>query len=91
MGEHIVKVGDALNKSVGAYNGMVTSIDSRVLVTAKKFKELGAADAGVDIPELKQIESQPKAIAPPEQLELMPPADKKRALIAPDCGALTME
>lgn len=88
MGDHIAKVGDAIDKSVKSYNGLVSSMETRVMVSARKFKELGAADAGVDITEAKQIEAAPRALAPPPEdsasgeLQLTPPPDaqsKRRA------------
>lgn len=38
------------------YNGAVASLDRRVLVSARRFKELGAA-ASEDLPELPLIET----------------------------------
>jgi hypothetical protein len=40
---------------------------------ARKFKELGAGDAGIDIAAPAQIETAPRLPAPPDQLELTPP------------------
>jgi DNA recombination protein RmuC len=73
LGEHVGRVGKAIGDSVSRYNEMVASIDTRVLVSARKFKELGAADAGVEIKPLTQIDGAPRPLAPPEQLELTPP------------------
>ncbi len=73
MGEHVGRVGKAIGDSVSRYNDLVGSLDTRVMVTARKFKELGAADAGVEIPAPAQIEAAPRPLAPPEQLELTPP------------------
>lgn len=73
MTDHIGKVGDAIGKSVTTYNGLLSSIESRVLPQARKFKELGAGDAGIDIAAPAQIEAAPRLPAPPEQLELTPP------------------
>jgi DNA recombination protein RmuC len=73
VSDHIGKVGDAIGKSVKSYNDLVGSVESRVLPQARKFKELGAGDAGIDISAPAQIETAPRQIAPPEQLELTPP------------------
>jgi DNA recombination protein RmuC len=81
MGDHMGRVGKAIGDSVARYNDLVGSMDSRVLVTARKFKELGAADSGVEIASPAQIENAPRALAPPPELELSPPPEqpKKRA------------
>mgnify|MGYP000885762351 CR=1 FL=1 len=73
MTDHMGKVGDAIGKTVTTYNGLLSSIESRVLPQARKFKELGAGDAGIDIAAPAQIETAPRLPAPPEQLELTPP------------------
>src|SRR5262249_32127436 len=73
MADKIAKVGDAIERSTKSYNELVGSVESRVLPQARKFKELGAGDAGIDIPPPPQIETAPRPLAPPEQLELMPP------------------
>ncbi|MBI3439350.1 MAG: DNA recombination protein RmuC [Proteobacteria bacterium] len=78
MADKICKVGDAIEKSTKSYNELVGSVESRVLPQARKFKELGAGDAGIDIPAAPQIEIAPRPLAPPEQLELMPPAPSSK-------------
>ncbi|MGD9979652.1 MAG: DNA recombination protein RmuC [Hyphomonadaceae bacterium] len=67
------KVGDSIEKSVKNYNELVGSVEARVLPQARKFKELGAADAGISTNAPPQIEAAPRQITAPEQLELMPP------------------
>lgn len=80
MVDHMGKVGDSIGKSVKSYNEMLGSVESRVLPQARKFKELGAGDAGIDIGAPAQIETAPRLPPPPEQLELMPPPQpQKRA------------
>jgi DNA recombination protein RmuC len=78
VSDHIGKVGDAIGKSVKSYNDLVGSVESRVLPQARKFKELGAGDAGIDIAAPTQIETVPRQLAPPEQLELTPPPSPRR-------------
>ena len=83
MVDKMAKVGDSIEKSVKSYNDLVGSVESRVLPQARKFKELGAGDAGIEIAAPQQIESAPRQLPPPEQLELMPPPQtgaKARAL-----------
>jgi DNA recombination protein RmuC len=80
MADKMGKVGDAIDKSVKSYNELVGSVEARVMPQARKFKELGAGDAGIDISAAAQIETSPRQLAPPEQLELTPPPDRaKRA------------
>lgn len=79
MVDKMTKVGDSIEKSVKTYNELVGSVESRVLPQARKFKELGAGDAGIEIASAQHIELSTRQLAPPEQLELVPPAPSKRA------------
>ena len=45
MGEHYNKVGQSLERAVDAFNATLASMDSRVMVTARKFEELGVVSA----------------------------------------------
>ena len=55
-----------LERAVESYNKAVGSMESRVLVSARKFKELGAA-TGEEIPELEPVDEAPRALAAPEK------------------------
>lgn len=44
MSEHFAKVGNSLESAVGHYNKTVASYETRVLVSARKFKELKVSD-----------------------------------------------
>jgi DNA recombination protein RmuC len=59
---HITSVGTGLDRAVEAYNKAVGSLESRVLVSARKFSELGASVAD-DIPELEPIETTARALS----------------------------
>lgn len=64
--EYMSRIGSSLEKATEAYNSAVGSIESRVMVTARKFKELGAGTQA-DMPEIPQIEKTPKNISAPEE------------------------
>jgi DNA recombination protein RmuC len=78
MTDHLGKVGDAIGSTVSRYNALLGSVESRVLPQARKFKELGAGDAGIDIAAAAPLETAPRLPAPPEQLELTPPPQSAR-------------
>ena len=59
---HITGVGTNLDRAVEAYNQAVGSLENRVLVSARKFAELGASVAE-NIPELEPIETTARALS----------------------------
>jgi len=62
LAAHITGVGTNLDRAVEAYNQAVGSLENRVLVSARKFAELGASVAE-DIPELEPIETTARALS----------------------------
>jgi DNA recombination protein RmuC len=62
LATHITAVGTGLDRAVESYNKAVGSLESRVLVSARKFSELGASVAE-DIPELEPIETTARALS----------------------------
>ena len=56
LGAHVENVGKGLDRAVEAYNKAVGSLESRVMVSARKFVELGAPVAE-EIAELNPIET----------------------------------
>ena len=61
---HFTKLGKSLDQSVGLYNKAVGSLESRLLVTAKKFEALDSASPD-SLPEPSLIEKQ--AVAPKQE------------------------
>ena len=62
LADHWGDVGKHLGNAVGAYNKAVASLETRVLVSARKFRELQVGSEGKDIRELGQVESLPRAL-----------------------------
>lgn len=58
MGGHFVKLGSSLRSSVEAYNKTVGSLETRVLVTARKMHELHVGERPIDSP--AQIDLAPR-------------------------------
>ena len=68
LGEHIQRLGKGLSAAVNAYNSAVGSLESRVLVSARRFKDLGAAAIGGEITEIPPIEASSRLLQAPELL-----------------------
>ena len=66
VADHWGDLGKHLGNAVGAYNKAVASLETRVLVTARKFRDLKAAPEDGEIRELGQMESIPRALQAPE-------------------------
>lgn len=60
MGSHLTRVGKNLGQAVEAYNQTVGTMERRVLVSARKFKELGSV--GDVIEELPTLDHHPRAL-----------------------------
>lgn len=63
--EHFGELGTSLGRATESYNKAVGSFETRVLVAARKFKELGAA-TGADIAELEDVDKSPRLLHLPE-------------------------
>ncbi|WP_459962097.1 DNA recombination protein RmuC [Nocardia sp. IFM 10818] len=59
-GRHLDRLGAQLGKAVDAFNHTVSSVESRVMVTARKLHDLEIADAPV--PEIHRVDSWPRAV-----------------------------
>ena len=69
--EHFVGVGYSLGKAVDSYDAAVGSLKERLLKSARRFKELGAA-TGEEIMEVEAIEKTPR------RLEVVEPGETER-------------
>ena len=56
LGEHFAKLGGSLEGAVRSYNEAVGSLETRVLVTARKFKELDALAGEGELPIIEPVE-----------------------------------
>ncbi|HEY2627533.1 MAG TPA: DNA recombination protein RmuC, partial [Usitatibacter sp.] len=67
MTNHLAKVGSSLTSAQDAYNSAIGSFESRVLVSARRFKELGATSQEAEIFELRAVEGGIRRLTPPEE------------------------
>jgi len=73
MADHWNRMGKGLSTAMGAYNDAVGSLESRVLSTARKFRDLNVAAQGKEIDVVAQLETVPRAITAEEMATLSPP------------------
>jgi DNA recombination protein RmuC len=64
LGKHIDSLGKALTNAVSSYNRTVGSLETRVLVSARKLNELGVVDAELDGP--KPVEDTVRTLSAPD-------------------------
>lgn len=70
MAGHFAKVGKCLDASVEAYNKTLGTLESRLLVTARRFKDLQSTSEEGEMDNLEQIEKRPKEL---QSIELIKP------------------
>jgi DNA recombination protein RmuC len=80
LAEHWENVGKSLAKAVAAYNGAVGTLETRVLVTARRLKDKGVS-AGEEIPDLETIDHTPRPLGAPQLTGLF---DDAEAALATD-------
>lgn len=64
MGEHLDKLGGSLNTAVTSYNKAVGSLETRVLVSARKLHDLDVGEDQVTAP--RTLDTAPRPLAAPE-------------------------
>jgi DNA recombination protein RmuC len=71
LGRHVDRLGRALTTAVSTYNQTVGSLESRVLVTARRLNELGVVDSELD--PLLPVAETTRALSAPELMASGPP------------------
>lgn len=66
MGGHASAVGRALDQAVGKYNQFVGSLESQVMVSARRFEDLQVDHEGKTLPNLTPVETAPRVLSRPE-------------------------
>ena len=83
LGRHVDRLGRELTKAVTAYNQAVGTLESRVLVSARRLNELGVTDAELDGP--APVTETARALSAPE-LVTGGPAEIEQAAPGPGVG-----
>lgn len=66
MGGHAAAVGRALDTAVGKYNQFVGSLESQVMVSARRFEDLQVDHEGKELPDLPALDQSPRTLSRPE-------------------------
>lgn len=69
LAEHWVGVGKGLDRALDAYNRATGTLESRVLVSARRFRDLGSAPADAEIAVLEPLDHAPRNLQAPEMTE----------------------
>ena len=66
LGGHMSELGTSLDRAVSSYNRAVGSLEGRVLVTARRFRELGAARDRTELEPLEPVGTRARGVQAPE-------------------------
>lgn len=66
FGDHMGKVGRSLGAAVEGYNKAVGSLETMVLPSMRKFKDMQVPTGGKEIPVLPTLEQPPRSLSAPE-------------------------
>ena len=77
LGDRFQTLGARLKSSLEAYNEAVGSLEGNVLVKARRFKELQAANGGEEIKALEPIDRVPRMLQAPELTDGLPFHDEE--------------
>lgn len=78
LGRHVSGMGRALHRTVEAYNAMVGTLESRVMVTSRRLRDMGVAEG--DLENLAPLDSTPRPLTAGELIddELAAAAEARR-------------
>jgi DNA recombination protein RmuC len=83
MNGHLAKVGAGLKRAVESYNDTISSFDRRVLVSARKFRDLKASSAAQEIESADPIEVIPRTLIDPANEASPTNTEKESSLKGP--------
>jgi DNA recombination protein RmuC len=66
LGGHMAEVGGALDRAVTSYNRAIGSLEGRVLVSARRFRDLGAAADRTELEPLVPVGTRARGVQAPE-------------------------
>lgn len=66
LDDHVSSLGDHLEKAMKSYNSAVGALESRVLVSARRFRELGVASSVSELAVLEPLEVPVRGLRTPE-------------------------
>jgi len=72
LGAHFENLGTKLKGSLDAYNSAIGSLEGNVLVKARRFKELQAANTAEEIPAIAPVDRVPRMLQAPELTDGLP-------------------
>ncbi|MFN2320138.1 MAG: DNA recombination protein RmuC, partial [Dermatophilaceae bacterium] len=82
LGKHVTDMGGSLSRSIEAYNRLVGTLESRVLVTARRFRELDLVTQ--DLAVVEPVDAAPRPLTALELLEAVAAEDARPELLLDD-------
>ncbi len=86
LGQHVDKLGRSISRVVNDYNASVSSLESRVLVTARKMAELKVVEGELESP--GPVDDAVRSLSHAGLLDSVTEARQVRALPAPDADEI---
>jgi len=90
LAEHFENVGRSLAKAVQAYNGAIGTLETRVLVTARKLKDKGVT-ASEEFREVETIDITPRLLGAPELVGLFDDVPAEAEIVAAEPEPASVE